>query len=943
MKKRSVIAIVAAIALSGATLVVATPAQATAIGASDFLKASGSVLKKSSGTGSTVNLRGTNLGGWLTQEDWMSPLGEFAVDRTGWTATASSGTASNAIDGSGTTRWTTGVPQSGSEWLQVDLGAPTLFNRLSIDDRNFAGDYPRSYSIAVSADGSTWTSVAAAPGADSVTTATFTAQVARYVKISQTGSSASWWSVGELNLFSDTVLNNSTITASSSAPGTTPGAAIDGNLATTWSTGAAQTTGQSFTLDLGHNVDVGKMLLDSGASAPNDYPRTWDVYGSTDNTNWTQEATGYGSNRIVTPDFQGSKTVRYLRVTQSGTAAQWWTIADLAVYAGSSIDRTGWNVTSSTGGPTTALTDSDVTTRWTTGTAQTPGQWIQVDFGAKLTYNNVTLDTEKNSTSAQDYPRGYTVQSSNDGTSWTTIATGTGTVKATTIGFTATSSRYLRINQTASSGNYWSVGDLSVSLNNDDFSLQESLNSRFGSSGAQSIIDAHQNSWITSADLDNIAAQGLNFIRVPIGWNTFLNLDGTWKANPWTKIDWIVSQAASRGLYVSLDLHTLPGGDCPWGSCGRVGPNPNGFWGNTTYQSWVEGIWKAMATRYKGNAAVAGYDLMNEPLVDYNENTNDVNQKSSYYNTLYNDVRAIDPDHAIFIEAFFDWTKIAAPTTYGWSNVIYELHPYDMGNAKDWTAQNQLVTNQLADAANKQSTVGVPILYGEYSLYYYDDVWARWMAGLNNLNVSWSNWDYKVRGTDADGFGYWGMYYNDPAPVPIINSDDSATFTQKLQKFTTSSFTKNTELDGVISKYAGGLGTFNPAVISTTGWTATASSTGPGGTTSGGIDGNSSTRWNSGQAQAGNEWYKIDMGSTHTIAEVNIQTPTNALWDYPRGLKLETSTDGTTWTTVTTTIGYAWKRTIEFTPTTARYIRLTQTGTAPQWWTIDEVSVYSSY
>ena len=30
-----------------------------------------------------------NLGGWLTQEDWMSPLGEFAVDRTGWSATAS--------------------------------------------------------------------------------------------------------------------------------------------------------------------------------------------------------------------------------------------------------------------------------------------------------------------------------------------------------------------------------------------------------------------------------------------------------------------------------------------------------------------------------------------------------------------------------------------------------------------------------------------------------------------------------------------------------------------------------------------------------------------------------------------------------------------------------------------------------------------------------------
>ena len=58
-------------------------ANAATLGASDFLKASGSVLKNSSGAGTTVNLRGTNLGGWLTQEDWMSPLGEYAVDRTG--------------------------------------------------------------------------------------------------------------------------------------------------------------------------------------------------------------------------------------------------------------------------------------------------------------------------------------------------------------------------------------------------------------------------------------------------------------------------------------------------------------------------------------------------------------------------------------------------------------------------------------------------------------------------------------------------------------------------------------------------------------------------------------------------------------------------------------------------------------------------------------------
>lgn len=39
----------------------------------DFLKAAGKNLKNGSGTGETVNLRGTNVGGWLLQEFWMTP------------------------------------------------------------------------------------------------------------------------------------------------------------------------------------------------------------------------------------------------------------------------------------------------------------------------------------------------------------------------------------------------------------------------------------------------------------------------------------------------------------------------------------------------------------------------------------------------------------------------------------------------------------------------------------------------------------------------------------------------------------------------------------------------------------------------------------------------------------------------------------------------------
>lgn len=74
MNIKGVLAVVLATALSLGSWVF-QPAVSYGLEASDFLKTSGIVIKNNYGTGSVVNLRGTNLGGWLLQESWMSPLG----------------------------------------------------------------------------------------------------------------------------------------------------------------------------------------------------------------------------------------------------------------------------------------------------------------------------------------------------------------------------------------------------------------------------------------------------------------------------------------------------------------------------------------------------------------------------------------------------------------------------------------------------------------------------------------------------------------------------------------------------------------------------------------------------------------------------------------------------------------------------------------------------
>ncbi|MGC5170665.1 discoidin domain-containing protein [Microbacterium sp. DT81.1] len=944
MRRLLVAAMLAAVTLVVTSCTSPTTPQAAPLSAADFIKASGSVLKTDSGSGSTINLRGTNVGGWLAHEEWMSPLGEFAVDRTGWSAAASSGTASRAIDGSRSARWTTNANQGGAEWLRLDLGANTVFNRLSIDNSNTPGQYPRNVTVETSMNGTTWVSVANQAGIDGVTTVRFSPQVARYVRVNQTATAAAPWSVGEINLFFDPVHRNTGFTAAASATagGATASSALDDNLSTAWQSGAPQVPGQSFTVDFGRNVDMDRVLFDAGAATASDYPRSWEVLTSWDNVTFTPVASGYGKNRVIQADFNGWKNARYLRIINQGTAPQWWSIAEIAVSNGNNLNLHGRVVTASAGSSPGNILDGSPATRWTTGAPQVPGQWIQVDLGALVTLNTVWMDTAKNTADEGDFPRGYRLELSRNGSTWKTVATGIGTPKATNISFGAQAARYFRLTQTGTAPQWWSIGELSAGLYNDDYSLNNTLTSRFGTTGAQTVLDAHQDAWLTEADIDNIQAAGLNLIRVPIGWNTFLNLDGSWKSNPWEKLDWLIDEASQRGIYVLLDLHMLPGGACSWGSCGRYGPYPNEFWLNDTYQDWTVDIWEAMATRYKGVPGVAGYDLINEPLIDPSEDADDLKKKNDFYDRLYDAVRAIDPDHLIVLGAFLGMDAVAHPSTYGWTNVMYQLHPYDMGSPTDWTAQDRLVTNELSALPARLTDPGVPLLNGEYSLYYNDDVWARFMAGMNASNVSWSNWTYKVKGA-ADQFAYWGMYNDNPRPIPIINSDDSATFIAKVGQFVTSNFTKNTRFVETIKKYAGGLSTFAPVPIGHEGWSATASATSFDSSAAAGIDGANSAAWYSGRSQAGGEWYQIDMGAIHTVAMVTVQTPPDARWDYPRGFIVETSTDGTTWASAAKGVAYGWKRPISIAPTTARYIRMTQTGTAPQWWSIDEVTVYSSY
>jgi Carbohydrate binding module (family 6)/F5/8 type C domain/Glycosyl hydrolase family 30 beta sandwich domain/Glycosyl hydrolase family 30 TIM-barrel domain len=124
------------------------------------------------------------------------------LSRAGWSVTASpsSGSEGNAIDGNPGSRWTSGTGQADGHWFRVDMGTAQTFDRIVLDSGT-GNDYARGYRVEVSNDAATWTTLASGSGTGQTTAIPLPVSTARYLRIVQTGTAANWWSIHELDVF----------------------------------------------------------------------------------------------------------------------------------------------------------------------------------------------------------------------------------------------------------------------------------------------------------------------------------------------------------------------------------------------------------------------------------------------------------------------------------------------------------------------------------------------------------------------------------------------------------------------------------------------------------------------------------------------------------------------------------------------------------------------
>jgi endoglucanase len=251
-----------------------------------------------------------------------------------------------------------------------------------------------------------------------------------------------------------------------------------------------------------------------------------------------------------------------------------------------------------------------------------------------------------------------------------------------------------------------------------------------GADRAEAFWRQYRDTYITEDDIRFIKSVGFNMVRVPLHWRLFMTADGEVGGEGWSLLDRVVGWAAAAGLYVIPDLHAAPGGQT--GINHDDGPGyPLMFYVPRDRELTVR-LWAAIARRYRGNPAILGYDILNEPAAPYHDVATLNARLEPFYKRATAAIREIDPDRIVIL-AGGQWSSSFAMFGPPFArNLAYTYHSF-------WASTKRDSIQRHLNFANLHN---VPLFLGETG-----ELTDEWNARFRRLHeehgIGWSFWTYK--------------------------------------------------------------------------------------------------------------------------------------------------------------------------------------------------------
>lgn len=273
--------------------------------------------------------------------------------------------------------------------------------------------------------------------------------------------------------------------------------------------------------------------------------------------------------------------------------------------------------------------------------------------------------------------------------------------------------------------------------------IHQAFTELIGPEQTDAFWEAFTTNYVTEADIRLIASTGANTIRLPFHYKLFTTDQYLGSNSPeegFRFMDSVITWCGREGLYVILDMH-----DCPAGQTGDNIDDSTGWpwlFRSSKAQEQFIAIWTRIARRYKNEPVVLGYELMNEPIAHYFQDSLpalNAELEPLYIRTV-NAIRQEDTKHIILLggtqwngtfRGVFreDWTG---------KNIAYACHRY--GQSPDSTG--------IGDFISWRDSTGICTIMTETGHNTYD--WIESMTRtMEQYEIGYTYWPYKKMGSSS--------------------------------------------------------------------------------------------------------------------------------------------------------------------------------------------------
>jgi endoglucanase len=277
-------------------------------------------------------------------------------------------------------------------------------------------------------------------------------------------------------------------------------------------------------------------------------------------------------------------------------------------------------------------------------------------------------------------------------------------------------------------GYFWRFGGLTQAQTELELVFADLL----GPTHAQEFLYNWRQNFMSEADVHRIRQDGFNTIRIPLH-TKYLKTDDD---EGFKLIDQLLKWCRQEHLYVILMLESGVGGFT--GEASDDGPGYPWLLKDTGMQTQVADAWQRVASHYKDDPTILGYDLLNEPLLwsGYLDMEPLIEPE---YRRLTEAIRKVDKHHMIILQPPLGrFSAFGQPFD---NNTVYSFHSYSA------TPGPEFLKQYLDFRAKYQ----VPIFFSEI----YAERPPEWLSAHVNLaekyNIGWMIWPYKKMEGDSTG------------------------------------------------------------------------------------------------------------------------------------------------------------------------------------------------